>query len=432
MIQPLDSARNSWRLLWIDLEEPVPAPAQSGEAGTGDYCLPTCLLVTTASGKPLCPPEILEELDQPRAEQLLGRLFDEHGTPDRLTIAESSDWDTEAWRSFAIDCRIEIAFGAFPEAKPGELVQVSHRIAQRLRGESFHSPGAIARGLVATARRLRSPERKSAHLRKAIEQDAECVLARIELADADYQSARWNEARRGYQEVTEREERRWRGETPEWWEDHETRPYMRALYGRAMTEWHQGRFAETAKDLEKLLNLNPRDNQGVRFLIPLVHLLGDDDAKALKSLEEYDRNYPDDYCEPSLLFGKGLALWRLGNDEPACAAYRAAMLQNLYITPMLLDLPTPSADIWHPNDRSEIGYAQDFMQSYAILWDREPAATRFISELHVEVAPEIEKILTLRRTMADWQDQRYDRDFKARWKAMIEQDKSLTGGVDRD
>jgi tetratricopeptide (TPR) repeat protein len=432
MIQPLDSARNSWRLLWIDLEEPVPAPAQSGEAGTGDYCLPTCLLVTTASGKPLCPPEILEELDQPRAEQLLGRLFDEHGTPDRLTIAESSDWDTEAWRSFAIDCRIEIAFGAFPEAKPGELVQVGHRIAQRLRGESFHSPGAIARGLVATARRLRSPERKSAHLRKAIEQDAECVLARIELADADYQSARWNEARRGYQEVTEREERRWRGETPEWWEDHETRPYMRALYGRAMTEWHQGRFAETAKDLEKLLNLNPRDNQGVRFLIPLVHLLGDDDAKALKSLEEYDRNYPDDYCEPSLLFGKGLALWRLGNDEPASAAYRAAMLQNLYITPMLLDLPTPSADIWHPNDRSEIGYAQDFMQSYAILWDREPAATRFISELHVEVTPEIEKILTLRRTMADWQDQRYDRDFKARWKAMIEQDKSLTGGVDRD
>jgi len=432
MIQPLDSARNSWRLLWIDLEEPVPAPAQSGESRSGDYCLPTCLLVTTASGKPLCPPEILEELDQPRAEQLLGRLFDEHGTPDRLTIAESSDWDTEAWRSFAIDCRIEIAFGAFPEAKPGELVQVGRRIAQRLRGEGFHSPGAIARGLVATARRLRSPERKSAHLLKAIEQDAECVLARIELADADYQSARWNEARRGYQEVAEREERRWRGETPEWWEDIETRPYMRALYGRAMTEWQQGRFAETAKDLEKLLKLNPRDNQGVRFLIPLVHLLGDNDAKALKALEEYDRNYPDDYCEPALLLGKGLALWRSGDDEPARAAYRAAMLQNLYITPMLLDLPIPPADIWHPNDRSEIGYAQDFMQSYAILWDRDPAATRFISELHDELVPEIEKILTLRRTMADWQDQRYDRDFKARWKAMIDQDKSLTGGADRE
>ena len=27
MIQPLDTSRNSWRLLWLDLEEPVPKPA---------------------------------------------------------------------------------------------------------------------------------------------------------------------------------------------------------------------------------------------------------------------------------------------------------------------------------------------------------------------------------------------------------------------
>ena len=105
MIQPLDTARNSWRLLWLDLEEPVPKPfASPSERKEEEYYLPTCLLVTTAAGKPLCQPEILEELDQPRAEQLLGRLFEEHGTPDRLTIAESDDWDTEAWRSFAQDC----------------------------------------------------------------------------------------------------------------------------------------------------------------------------------------------------------------------------------------------------------------------------------------------------------------------------------------
>jgi len=432
MIQPLDSARNSWRLLWLDLEEPVPTPLRAGgEAAGTDYCLPTCLLVTTSSGKPLCPPEILEELDQPRAEQLLGRLFDEHGTPDRLTIAESDDWDTEAWRTFAIDCRIEVSFGTFPAAKPGELIQVGRRIAQRLRGEGFHAPGDVARGLVATARRLNSPEKKSAHLRKALEQDAECVLARIELADADYQAARWNDAKRGYQDVIEREEKRWRGETPDWWTDPETRPFLRALYGRAMTEWHQGRFAETAKDLTKILSLNPVDNQGVRFLLPLVHLLGEADTKALKAFEEYDRKYQDDYCEPALLFGKGLALWRAGDEEEARAAYRAAMLRNLYITPMLLDMPSPPADIWHPNDRSEIGYAQDFMQSYAILWDRDPSALRFLRELHAEIASEIDKILTLRRTMADWQDQRYDRDFKAKWKTMTELDESLTGGTER-
>ena len=438
MIQPLDTARNTWRLLWFDLDEPVPriAPSSSQEAppislGEAEYYLPTCMLVTTASGKPICPPEILEELDQPRAEQLLGRLFEEHGTPDRLTIAESSDWDTEAWRSFALDCRIELAFGAFPEAKPGELRQVAGKIAQRLQGSGFHAPAAVARGLVATASRLRSTEKKVAHLRKAIEQDADCSAARIELADTDYQTGRWSESRRGYKEIIEREEHRWRGETPEWWSDLETRPYLRALYGHAMTEWQQGRFSQTSTDLQRLLLLNPSDNQGVRFLIPLVHLLEDNDAEALKSFEQYELNYPDDYCEPALLLGKGLVQWRIGSEEISREAYRTAMLKNIYIAPLLLDLPIPPIDLWHPNDRSEFSYAQDFIQSYATLWDRDPAALRFIREILGELTPAMESIVVHRRQMNELQDQRYDRNFKDRWKAMVALDETLTGGPER-
>jgi hypothetical protein len=71
------------------------------------------------------------------------------------------------------------------------------------------------------------------------------------------------------------------------------------------------------------------------------------------------------------------------------------------------------------------------MQSYAVLWDRDPAALRFLHELHAEVTPRIEKILALRRTMAEWQDQRYDKDFKAKWKTMTEENESLTGGPER-
>jgi len=434
MIQPLDTARNSWRLLWFDLDEPVPKRSPFppvSPTGEMEYYLPTCMLVTTASGKPISTPEILEELDQPRAEQLLGRLFEEHGTPDRLTIAESSDWDTEAWRSFAVDCRVELSFGAFPAAKPGELTQVARKIAQQLQGEEFHAPATVARGLVATAGRLRSLEKKSAHLRKAIEQDADCASARIELADTDYQAGRWNECRRGYQDLMDREERRWHGESPEWWIDLETRPYLRALYGHAMTEWQQGRFSQTAADLQRLLILNPIDNQGVRFLIPLVHLLEENDAEALKSLEQYETHYPDDYCEPALLFGKGLVHWRVGNEETAQEAYSAAMVKNLYIAPLLLDIPLPPVDLWHPNDRSELGYSQDFIQSYATLWDRDPAALRFLREIFSEISPRLEAIITLRRQMSEWQDQRYDRNFKERWKEMVALDESMTGGPER-
>ena len=433
MIQPLDTARNSWRLLWFDLDEPVPRSFQAAEhaRGTMEYYLPTCLVVTTGSGKPICPPEILDELDQPRAEQLLGRLFEELGPPDRLTITESDDWDTEAWCSFAMDCRNESSFGVFPDAKPGEIAQVTRKIAQRLQGEAFHSPSLVARGLVVTASRLRSAEKKAAHLRKAIEQDADCSVARIELADTDYQAGRWSECRRGYREIMEREERRWRGETPEWWIDPETRPFLRALYGHAMTEWQQGRFYQTATELQRLLTLNPTDNQGVRFLIPLVHLLEENDTEALKSFESYELQYPDDYCEPALLFGKGLALWHQGEEENSREAYRSGMLKNIYIAPLLLDLPIPPADIWHPNDRSEFNYAQDFMQSYATLWDRDPAALRFVREITTELVPIMAKIIAHRRLMNEWQDQRYDRGFKERWKTMTAIDESLTGGPER-
>jgi hypothetical protein len=33
--------------------------------------------------------------------------------------------------------------------------------------------------------------------------------------------------------------------------------------------------------------------------------------------------------------------------------------------------------------------------------------------------------------MSEWQDQRYDRNFKARWKEMTDLDESLTGGPER-
>lgn len=428
MIQPLDSSRNEWRLLWLDLEEPV--PRLSSQADDSHY-LPTCLLVTTAVGKPLCPPEILEELDQTRAEQLLGRLFEEHGTPDRLIVAASSEWDAEAWKNFGADYRLEVDFGSFPTARPEQLSIAGRRIAQRLNGGTPMPPESIARGLVATARRMKSPLKRAACLRKAIEQDEECVQARIELADSDYQAGSWTKCELGYRDVITREERRWRNEHPDWWEDQETRPYLRALYGRAMTHWHSGRFADTARDLETILGLNPRDNQGVRFLIPMVHLLAEDDSKALASLARYERDYQGDYCEPSLLFARGLALWKTGDEESSSAAYRSGMLKNFHIAPLLLDQPAPPADLWHPNDRAEPAYAQDFIQSYATLWDRDAAALRFVGEIHSSLEGKIAEIVALRRTMHEWQDQRYLRDFKSEWKKFIDLDESLTGSGDR-
>mgnify|MGYP001047159295 FL=1 len=50
----------------------------------------------------------------------------------------------------------------------------------------------------------------------------------------------------------------------------DNRPYLRCLHGFGLCLWRLGRFAETGQVFERILWLNPTDNQGVRFLLPEV------------------------------------------------------------------------------------------------------------------------------------------------------------------
>ncbi len=79
------------------------------------------------------------------------------------------------------------------------------------------------------------------------------------------------------------------------------------------------------------------------------------------------------------------------------------MLKNVYIAPMLLEDPEPPrGGQWFPNDQAEPAYAGEFIDSYAILWDREPAALRLLREAWQDAVPRVEKIVALREHMADF------------------------------
>ncbi len=62
-------------------------------------------------------------------------------------------------------------------------------------------------------------------------------------------------------------------------------------------------------------------------------------AGCLRGLRE--KTYPRDYTEPSFLFGWGLLHAFFGRDTESIARYRAAILKNIYIAPMLLEQPAP-------------------------------------------------------------------------------------------
>ncbi len=420
MIQPLKSLKTTWFVYWVDLDEPVP----SGE----DYFLPTLLIVCDANGAPLASPDILEELDQLRVENFLLKLFDKLGAPDRLNICNSDDWDEEAWKAFSEENRVEIRFQRFDRNGPEELRSLTRTVVLRFAREGSKPPHSkdIARGLVNTALRIRSPRKKLALLRTALDRDADCSTARVELADVEFQHGNWKACLAAYDEVVSRETPRWEEKHPHWWTQRETRPLLRALYGRGMTLWHQGRHAEAAAQFSQLLLLNPRDNQGARFFIPLLHLLAEDQEAAAEFFSWYESEFVGDYTEPSFSFGWGLSIFLGGDETAAKAKYREAILKNIYIAPMLLEEPEPPRGLWQPNDRAEPNYAAEFIDSYAVLWDREPAALRLLREVWQEQADHVAKIIELREQMADFQDQRFEPDYKALWQKLVAQDEHLT------
>lgn len=420
MIQPLKSSKTTWFVYWLDLEEPVPSGA--------DFFLPTLLIVCDQKGAPLDAPDILEELDQIRVENYLLRLFEKSGPPDRITICASDDWDNEAWKGFSKDNGVDIRFQRFDSGGPEELRALARTVVLRFAREGTAAPRAkdVARGLVNTALRVRSPHKKLALLRTALERDAECSSVRVELADVEFQNGNWKACLAAYDEVISRELPHWQSRHPEWWTARETRPLLRSLYGRGMTLWHQGHHAVAAEQFEDLLELNARDNQGVRFFIPLLHLLADNQEEAAVAFERYEKAYPRDYAEPALLFGWGLCHSLEGNEIAAREKYHLAILKNIYIAPMLLEEAEPPRGLWSPNDRAEPNYASDFIDSYAVLWDRETGALRHLREAWQDLQPRVREIVALRERMADFQDQRYEPDYKTLWQKLVAQEERLT------
>lgn len=420
MIQPLKSPKNNWFLYWVDLDEPLP----SGQ----DWFLPTIVIVCDQTGTPVASPEILEELDQLRVENYLYKTFDQLGTPDRLSIAASEEWDAEGWQSFSADCKLDIRFQTFDKRTPEDLRALTKTLVMRVGREPLGPVHLreMARGLVRTALRVKSPSKKAALLRLAVERDPECSAARIELADLDFQAGNFKACLLAYEEIADKEFNKWNAKRTSWWIDRETRPYLRSLYGRAMTQWHLGRYGPAAGTLEDLLRLNPKDNQGARFLIPMLHLLAELPERAATFFSRYAEQYPRDFSEPSFLFGWALTYSLEGREAEARMKYSEGILKNIYLAPMLLEIDEPPRNLWLPNDRAEPNYAAEFVESYAVLWDKEPGALRLLREVFQELIPRIEKIVHHREQMIDFQDQRYEPDYKAAWQELVHQDELLT------
>jgi len=100
----------------------------------------------------------------------------------------------------------------------------------------------------------------------------------------------------------------------------ENRPFLRCLHGLALTRYNDGEIEEALRLFRELLSLNPNDNQGVRAMAEeaLFKLGRFEDAL------EIAKQYPNDIM-PETLYGRALALFKLGQRQEATVALQEAI-----------------------------------------------------------------------------------------------------------
>jgi tetratricopeptide (TPR) repeat protein len=165
------------------------------------------------------------------------------------------------------------------------------------------------------------------------------------------------------------------------WGVHETRPYMRARLALAERLRAAGKVEESVAEYLGMLELNPADNQGVRYLLlPCLLALGRMDA-ARKLFEQHPQEF-----RYNAVFAWGRVLERLlSNDLPGAeAALAVARKQNPHMQAYVKghrQIPKTSPECYAPGSKDEAICFADTVRS---AWEKYPAALTWLEAQRVK------------------------------------------------
>ena len=159
----------------------------------------------------------------------------------------------------------------------------------------------------------------------------------------------------------------------EFWGFVETRPYMRARVELARLLVDLCEEQEAIGHFQELLELNPDDNQGLRYeLLPLfLFLRRAADARALLS------RYPDE-ASAFFAWGRVLERYQAAGPEAAAAALPAARSENGLAEDYLserLEIPTELPGYYSPGDENEAILCAEL---FGLAWLATPGAIEWL------------------------------------------------------
>lgn len=155
----------------------------------------------------------------------------------------------------------------------------------------------------------------------------------------------------------------------------ENRPFLRCLHAVALDHYERGNKEESLKLCQELLQLNPNDNQGVRAIAEELYFALGRLEDAFKLTEQYG----DDVL-PEILYGRVLALFKLGRQREAKTELKKAIRYSPLVTKELLKarhrLPsTASPDMITLGGADEAYYYWEYWGQY---WEDDPKALEWL------------------------------------------------------
>lgn len=151
------------------------------------------------------------------------------------------------------------------------------------------------------------------------------------------------------------------------------RPYLRAMHIAALSYARLKRHKDAVTLIGLMLERNPNDNQGVRYLLGSEALRVGDHKRAQEVFEQEVSSYPPYFYE--------LGLSHIMRDDwtAAATALRRGFISNPYIAEILAGNPNPEMlAIWHRTDFAEPELARQYMEHYGLLWRRKPEYAAFV------------------------------------------------------
>lgn len=159
------------------------------------------------------------------------------------------------------------------------------------------------------------------------------------------------------------------------WGFFETRPYMRARAQLALALHESGRVEEAVTEWEGMLELNPGDNQGVRYrLLALYLALG-----RRKEAGRLFKQYPEADFSTVFAWGKVLDRFLSGKPKEAAEAAVEAQKQNGFSKAFILGhrrIPKNLSEAYSPGSKEEAAcYAGDLR----LAWEAHPEAVVWLA-----------------------------------------------------